>query len=169
MSELRKLIEYEIIHFEDEPASVRGLRDIILDVLCDKYVGLEDVPGYRKYLPANGGVLITVAQHGFQLAYRVVRTEEEFDKLVANVAMPERCVLILDLMRAGGSDLELVGDNLYEKFKEKLFAGTFFLTAYANQVPKAIVDKIGRSNIWPKPPTTTSVVHEIISRLALGK
>lgn len=169
MPENKELRDYRILHFDDEPANIRGLREVIFDNLCNIYPGLDDTSGARRILPDNAGMVITVAQAGFLLTYLVANTEEKFDELVAAVPAPQRCVLILDLMRAGDKNLELVGNVLYKKYKQKPFVGMFFLTAYESKVYPEIVAEIGKANIWPKPPTTSAFINEVISRLSPWK
>lgn len=169
MTNSKEYTDYTILHFDDEPANIRPLRRTIFDILCDRYIGLEDAPEANVIAPDGSSMTITVAQRGIRVIYRISRTRDDFHGIVSNVDTPERCVLIFDLMRPGKSGLTLVGNTLFDECKGKDFAGTFFLTAYADRVPPEIAAQIGQYNIWPKPPKTAAFINEVISRLRLPK
>lgn len=165
---------YTIVHYDDEPSNLGWLPTALFDHLCDLFPGLEDERGALKRPEKVPGVApvrettITVREARFELVYKMVLDRGSYSSVVKELAQPERCVMIFDLMSPGpAGGLERCGDHLLHEIDGMSVAGKFFLTAYTGWMDKNLVDTIGAQNVWLKPPSIDGFVRAIVDTLGI--
>ncbi len=163
-------ITYDIVHFEDEPNTVSWVPEYIFIELCKKFKELEQLEEEYRIETTNDikKWIISLPERGMSIRYWSCETSEQFTQALKLIKNLDNLLVIFDLMEQREKKLECSGIDRYRELIHKdrrLKSKCFFLTGYADQIPREIADSVGNEHICSKPVIADEFTRKIITSL----